>query len=171
MPARPATGPARPHGVDELILPGVSPSNVHGPGGRFRTEGVTNDLYNIAERLKELNPRLFINILEDRAQGTVAYVIMERTSRGTEEVVFKCKTLDPRVLEHVRYLMNVPFEKRFAEAEKEIDKYEADEHERELDDLVERIGLPMLRDLRELGFLGEYEHTDAGRSRRRHGAK
>jgi hypothetical protein len=116
-------------------------------------------MYNIAERLKELNPNLFISILEDREPGAahpITYVVMERTRNGTEEVVFRCFTLDARVLEHVRYLMRVPFAHRIAEAEKELDKYEADHHEHELDELVETLGLPMMRELAATGFLGNY---------------
>jgi hypothetical protein len=153
LAARPKHAPLKPAGMDELHVP-INPSNIK-TGGRFHVEGVTGDMYNIAEQLRELNPSLFINIIEDRApnaQFPITYVIMERTSRGSEEVVFKCHALDGRVLEHVRYLLRVPFEHRFAEAEKELDKYEADEAELHLDELTEDVGLPMLHELKRLGF-------------------
>lgn len=160
LAARPKTGPMMPPGLDELHLP-INPSNIK-VGGRFHVEAVTGDLYNISERLRELNPRLFINVMEDRhpnALHPITYVIMEQTSRGTEEVVFKCHYLDARVLEHVRYLMHVPFEKRYAEAEKELDKYEAEQHQTQLDELTEDVGLELRHELRRLGFTDGTYHA------------
>lgn len=165
MAAKPATGPALPSGIDELLIPGV-PANVR-PGGRFKVTEVTNDLYNIAERIKEISPRLFINITEDQGTGSKAYTIVEETPTGSQ-VVFRCNVLDARVLEHVQYLIKVPFAQRFAEAERRAEKYEAEAQEDEMSDLVERIGLPMLRDLKQCGFLGAYEAGST--SRRRFGA-
>lgn len=158
-PARVNTGPAKPPGIDELLLPGV-PANVR-PGGRIKVEAVTNDMFNIAERLAEINPRLAVNITENQVTGEKAYTIVEEVPGYGPQVVFRCNVLDARVLEHVRYLLNVPFEKRFAEAEKIADKHEADSHEHELDELTERIGLPMVRDLMECGFIdnrGGFQH-------------
>jgi hypothetical protein len=149
-----------PPGIDELHIP-VNPSNIK-TGGRFHVEAVSGDMYDIANRLAELNPRLFISILEDRAPDAlhpVVYVIMEQTNRGTEEVVFKCYQLDARVLEHVSYLMKVPFAQRFAEAEKELDKYEAEQHETQLDELTEDVGLAMRHELRRLGFTDGRYHA------------
>jgi hypothetical protein len=163
-PAQAASGPAIPEGMKDLHLP-LHPNNIR-TGGRFQVEAVSGDMFSISERLRELNPRLFINIIEDRAPKAlrpVTYVIMEQTSRGTEEVVFKCFTLDARVIEHVRYLMSVPFEHRFAEAEKELDKYQAEEQENEMDELVEHLGLPMLRELKANGFLGAYSAGSTSR--------
>jgi hypothetical protein len=134
--------------------------------GRFHVEAVTGDLYNIAERLKELHPSLYINVLEDRrpgAQHPVVYVIMETTDQGIERVVFKCTYLDARVIEHVRYLLGVPFAQRFAEAEKELAKYEADAKETQLDELTEELGLELRHELRRLGFTGTYRAGSTSR--------
>lgn len=168
--ARPKTGPARPDGIDELILPYV-PANVN--TGQIRNARITSDVYRIAERLQEIDSPypLAINLTQDLGKGATAYTIVELPPGG-ERVVFRCNKLDARVIEHVQYLIKVPLKDRFAEAEKIMDKWEAERREAEQDDLVERIGLPMLRDLRECGFLGEYGHgpgADLARSRKSFG--
>lgn len=81
---------------------------------------------------------------------------MEQTGPGQEALVFKCTVLDARVVEHVAYLVKVPVAQRAREAIARADKYEEESKENERQELVERLGLPMLRDLRECGFLGEY---------------
>lgn len=154
MPARPQTGPALPTGIDELILPGSAPRNLR-THGAYRVEGITSDLYHVAERLRELNERLLIHLVVDKATGDHFYTIVEVVD-GVEQTVFKCRDLDARVVEHVRYLLNVPMNKRFAEAERLTEKYEADQREADSDDLAERIGLPMARELAACGFLDEF---------------
>lgn len=148
--ARVATGPQRPEGLDELLLPFV-PSNVH-VEGRWRNAEVTSDVYNIAERLKELSPRLRINLTQDTATGQWAYSIVEDTATGWQ-MVFRCKKLDARVIEHVQYLMRVPFEQRYAEAEKIVERDAADAKAQEHEELYETLGGPMLRELERCGFL------------------
>lgn len=166
--AKAATGPATPAGLDELILPGV-PANVR-PGGDYRVEGVTNDVYNIAQRLKELDTPypLALNVIEDKTTGQVAYTVVELGSNG-ERVVFRTHRLDARVIEHVQYLVKVPFHERFKKAEELQAKWDAEEHDNEMDELVERLGLPMMRELMALGFDGHY--SAGSTSRRRFGAK
>lgn len=172
--AKPKTGPAQPDGINELILPYV-PANVR-PDGRYKATEITSDVYHVAEQLSELNPRLVVNCTTDTATGQYAFTIVEQnvpTPTGpVDQVVFRCNALDSRVVEHVRYLLHVPFDKRFAEAERIAAKHEADSAENESEMLVEKIGLPMLRDLRECGFLGEYgagPGSDLRRSRRKFG--
>ena len=150
--ARIATGPALPDGIDELVLPVGLPTNVQ-VDGRFRVEEVTSDLYNISGRLREeCGPEFFILIREDREFGAKAFTIMRRTDRG-EEFVFNCTRLDGRVIEHVQYLMKVPLEHRFEAACKIIDREEAEAHENEKDELTEKLGLPMVRELQRCGFI------------------
>lgn len=175
--ARPRTGPAQYEGIGELILPFV-PANVN--SDRMRTQRVTGDVFNVADRLMALNSRLRVNVTEYVDTGQKAFTIVEsgvpvfrnREWVKEDQVVFRTTKLDARVVEHVRYLLNVPAEKRFAEAERLSEEFEQDEHEKQMEDLVERVGLPMLRDLRECGFLGEYGHgsgQDANRSRKAFG--
>jgi hypothetical protein len=161
--ARVATGPAMPDGIDEIILPISTPTNIRFDGaasGRFRVEEITSDMYNISERLKEIDPNLYVLLREDRAMGAKAFTIM--WSRETDdELVLTCRRLDARVIEHVQYLMKVPLERRFNEACKIIDKLEAEKAEDEKDELVEKLGLPMIRELQRCGFIdtrGGFQH-------------
>lgn len=168
--ATPKVGPAKPDGIDELILPYV-PANIN--TGGIRNARITSDMFHISERIAEIDAPypLAINLTQDQGSGATAYTIVEEAPQGPR-VVFRCNRLDARVIEHVQYLIRVPLKDRFAEAEKIMDKWDADEKDREMDDLVERVGLPMLRDLRECGFLGEYGHgtgTDLARSRKNFG--
>jgi hypothetical protein len=103
-------------------------------------------------RLKELNPRLRINAISDTRAGETAFTIIEDTGDDVH-VVFRCRRLDARVVEYVRYLLNVPFAKRFAEAERLQKKWEEEAHEDELDELTERFGLEMQHELKKTGFV------------------
>jgi hypothetical protein len=173
--ARPKTGPAQYEGLGELILPFV-PANVN--SDRMRTQRVTSDVYHVCDRLQALNSRLRVNITEYTETGQKAFTVVETNVpvfidgkwEHEDQVVFRTTKLDARVVEHVRYLLQVPAAQRYEEAEKLATKHEEDEHERMMDDLVERVGLPMMRDLRECGFLGAYSKGgDASRGRRSFG--
>lgn len=135
----------------ELVLPGVTPANLK-LDGRYRSALVTSDMYNICNRLAELNPRLMIHELVDTFTGEHAYCIMEQTPDG-DKLVFKTKELDARVLEEVRYLMSVPFEYRYAQSLKLIEKLEAEAHQKELDELYENLGRQMLSQFEHDGFI------------------
>lgn len=137
----------------DLILPGVTPANLR-LGGPFKSTMITSDVFNICERLAELNPRLEIHFLwDERKGGDSGYVVMERISHDESQVVFKTRQLDGRTVEQVRYLLSVPFAERFAQSQKILDKLAKDEHEAELDELYERLGAPMLRQLFHDGFI------------------
>jgi hypothetical protein len=139
----------------DLILPGVSPTNLV-MGGRFETFSVTNDVYNICERLAELNPRLWIHGLRDINTDEVAFCIMEKTPRG-DELVFKTRELDARIIEEVRYLMAVPLAKRVEQMDRILQEREQAAHEAELDKLYETMGEQFRYQLWHDGFI---EHRD-----------
>jgi hypothetical protein len=139
----------------DLILPGVTPANLV-MGGRYETFAVTSDLYNICERLAELNGRLWIHGIRDTQTDEVSYCIMERTPEG-DKLVFKTRELDARIIEEVRYLLHVPFEVRFKAAEELLAKKEAEHKENELNKLYEDFGEQFRYQLWHDGF---YEHRD-----------
>lgn len=127
-----------------LLLPeGVVPTNLHLPNGGH-TYLLESDMYNICERIKELDPELII-VVHEHPGGRLSYVIMEPNRQGTGgyEMVKRYHELDGRVIEDLRYMLSVPFEKRFDEKVAEIDKSEADRKEADLDELYERVGGPM----------------------------
>lgn len=112
---------------------------------------VESDLYDICERIKEIDPSLFIVLLDDGDRA--AYAVMERCADGVERLVSKHRELDQRVLDKLMYLKSVPFEKRFAQIEAQIDREEAEEREREAEEMYETTGAPMYRELKRCGFI------------------
>jgi hypothetical protein len=135
----------------ELVVP-VRQSN-------FRQNGnapLTGDMFNICERIKEINPNLYIWPLEPPVQlgdRTFNYSIAEVCLDRVERLVMRVEHLDARILEHMQYLLKVPFEQRFAEAEALTDKFEADFKENELDKLYETLGAPMFKQMEHDGFI------------------
>lgn len=117
----------------------------------MRHAEVEGDVYDICERLKELDPRLHIILIEDGEQH--AYVIMEHCDDGVERMVFKTKELDPRILDKARELLYVPFEDRLKKIDRENEAYEQAFKEEELDRLYEDFGGPMYNQLEHDGFI------------------
>lgn len=116
---------------------------------------VDGDVYNISERIAEIDPSLYIDPLDPPVtigDKTWNFAITELCADGVERLVFRTEQLDARILEHVRYLLHVPFAVRFAEAEAREAKLDAERKENELNELAENVGLPMLRDLERTGF-------------------
>lgn len=137
--------------TSSLLLPtGEVPSNLHlDPSVRRRF--VDNDVFHICDRIAEVSRRLFIEEFVDGDKRS--YAIMEMCDDGVARLVFKTKVLDARVVSKVQYLLNVPFEKRFAEAERTEQEAEAARKDAELDALYERVGRPMLTELERCGFV------------------
>ena len=84
---------------------------------------VTSDLYDICARVKELDPRLFIVYHETNA---LPYTVMEHCADGVDRIVRQYATLDARVLESLRYMLNVPFAQRWRVTADEVDRHNAD---------------------------------------------
>ena len=112
---------------------------------------VESDMYNICERIKELDPNLkIIHLIDGETQS---FVIMETGRDGKEYYVMKTSELDGRVLEKLRYLLHVPFEDRIKALEKGNEEFEKKAHEDALDELYERVGRPMWTTLEKTGFI------------------
>ena len=151
-----------------LVLPDrVAPSNLHLREG-VRARFVESDLFDIADRLRELSDRLFL--VELTEQDDCSFVVMEMCEDGTERVVFRVKELDARVIARVREIMFVPFEHRFAAAEAAEEKHNAERADLELEQLYETVGRPMLTQLEHDGFIQRttsYGKRGLGRTRPR----
>lgn len=133
----------------DLLLP--QPDNVRGKFGSY----VTNDMYDIAKRIKEVDPSLCIQLLDPPVTfGADVYnfAIVELCKDGEERLVYRTAELDGRVPEYLQYLLKVPFAKRFAEAERIEQKHKDDAHEESLDKLYEEMGGPMEIQLERCGF-------------------
>lgn len=128
--------------MSALALP--RPSNLRGGPGTH----VEGDVYRICDRIREIDSNLWIDPLPGGG-----FAICERCADNVDRLVYKAPALDARIVEQLEYLLHVPFEQRFAEAEKEAAKYEAEHREKELDELYERLGGPMLPALERTGFI------------------
>ncbi len=134
-----------------LLLPaGTVPSNLHLDPAR-QARFVESDIYNICGRLREVSRQLFVE--EFLTGDGVSYAIMEMCDDRVARLVFKTKDLDARVVEKCQYLLNVPFELRYAAAEK-LEQAAAESFKQDqLDELYERVGRPMLTELDRCGFV------------------
>lgn len=112
---------------------------------------VESDLYHICERIKEIDPRLFI--IQLSAGDRCSYAVMERCDDGVERLVSRHIELDARVLDKMLELRSIPFEKRFAAIEAQIDKEEEERRTKESEEFYERMGGPMYTELANCGFI------------------
>lgn len=133
------------------------PENVRGRYGRW----VTADMFHISERIRELDggDRLYIQHLDPPAEynpgdfRNFAIVEIVPGMLPPERLVTAVAALDGRVIEHLQYLLRVPFKVRFAEAEKLEKKRQDDELAAELDKALEGWGWDMRKQLAHDGFI------------------
>lgn len=134
----------------DLVLPhGTVPSNLMMPPDR-RHVMVETDVFNICQRVREIDPNLKI-IWFDREKDP--YVVMETSIDGIERWVCATDALDERLLRKLQHMIGVPFEKRFEEAEKANEAFEKATREREFEELYERMARPMWTQLEHDGFI------------------
>lgn len=131
------------------------PANVRGRFGRW----VTADMFHISQRIQEVEggDRLFIQSLDPPARlpdGQVwHFAIVEVDENGTQWWVYGARELDARVVEHVQYLLKVPFRARFEAAEKLEAKRQQEDMDRQLDEALENWGWDFRKQLAHDGFI------------------
>jgi hypothetical protein len=135
-----------------MLPDGLAPSNLH-LRPSVKTQYVDGDMFDICERLAEIDPRLYIVQLHEDDEAN--YMIMEHCSDGVQRAVIPrgVKELDARVLEQVQYMLHVPFEHRLAAAEAQVEKADADHHEAVLDEMYDKMGGEFRRQLEHDGFI------------------
>jgi len=126
------------------------PTNLHLPDAT-QTTLVDSDLYHICDRIAEIDPRLFIVHLAHGEKD--AFAIMERCEDGVDRLVFKVAELDARVVDRLREIQAIPFEKRFEELEKREMETNRKRNEEAMDELYERLGGPMYTQLAKDNFI------------------
>lgn len=105
-------------------------------------DSIPGDLYMIADRIAEFDSALYVAYHPDNEKGQ--YVVMEQCKDGVDRFVTRVAELDGRIIEKLRYMQGVPFEKRFAEAERVEAKAKEDLKQLRLDTAYEQLGAPML---------------------------
>lgn len=83
---------------------------------------VESDVFDICNRIKEIDPHLFIVLHKGHEKP---WVVCEQCLDGVERMVKRYEELTPQVLEDLRYMMAVPYEQREREAQAQIDKENA----------------------------------------------
>jgi hypothetical protein len=151
-----------------LALPeGYAPSNLHlAPSVKARF--VDSDMFDICKRIAHVSRQLFIVQLEEKdpsriQRGTppVNYVIMEMGIDGGAYLVYKLRPgepLDARVIEKVEYMLRVPMDKRFEEAERLEREAEEQIRQDAIDETYEKVGAAFQRQLWHDGFI-EHRRT------------
>lgn len=103
----------------DLHLPGT-PSNMKFPphlAGKMKM--VEHDVYNICNRVKEIDPRLYVVLQEGHEKP---WVVMERTFQGDSvEMVARYERLDASILDDLRRMLSIPFEQRMRELFEKVD--------------------------------------------------
>lgn len=89
------------------------------PSNMQNVEWVTSDVFNIAERVKQIDERLRIALLPNQDRP---WAVFEVGPDGVERLVKKYERLDASVLEDLRYMLAVPFEQRLELVTREIDR-------------------------------------------------
>jgi hypothetical protein len=118
---------------------------------------VTSDIYMICERIKEINPRLYLLELEqDSREGQrFGYAIMEKCIDGVDRVIFRVTKdrLDARVLEKLRYIMALDLNERIAVCDREREREEKAQAEAASEEIWNSVGGPMWVELERDGFI------------------
>jgi len=136
-----------------LALPeGYAPSNLH-LAPSVQTRMVDGDMFDICKRLAYISRSLFIVQLTDRKGEHCNYVVMEKGLDHKVYMVMKTSELDARVLEKVEYLLRVPFDKRFEEAERLEREAEEKIRKDAIDEAYEKVGHGFQRQLWHDGFI------------------
>lgn len=136
-----------------ILLPdGMRPSNLHlAPTTKQRF--IENDVFHVADRLRDIDPSLNIVQLEGHKGKDVQWLVTEECRDGVVRPVGHFDACDNRMVQKVMFVMSVPFSERLRLLEAENEKFEAETRERESDELYERLGAPMLRQLDRDGFV------------------
>jgi hypothetical protein len=126
------------------------PSNlrVDMSGDRRNVMVVDSDLYKIADRVREIDPRLMIVYHDGHPEP---FTIMEQCEDGVTRFVARYAELDQRILDDLRYMLRVPFDERLKRVEREIDAKNAALEAMD-EETLDWIATEMRRDLVKTGF-------------------
>lgn len=93
------------------------------PGG-LRYKGkycrfVESDVYNVVNRIKEIDPRLYVVLHEGEKRP---WVVMEQCADGEVRFVTRYEELSPKILDDLRHMLAVPFQARIDAMQKKLDE-------------------------------------------------
>jgi hypothetical protein len=123
------------------------PSNMLATVGAY----VESDVFDICHRILEIDPDLLI-VPNDPGHAH-RFSIQHLDKNGNAYLVMTAETLDARILTDLQYLLHVPFEKRYAEAERLEAERERQRDEEQREKLYEKMGYQFYRQLDRCGFI------------------
>lgn len=129
------------------------PSNLQAPTLNTIVE---SDVFDICNRIKEIDPDLVI-VANDEGHAH-PFSIQHVDKRGQAYLVMNAEVLDARILTELQYLLSVPFEKRYAEAERRERESEVAAIEQQREALYEKIGHQFYAQLDRCGFIQRPDH-------------
>lgn len=138
----------------------MSDVHVPFPHGTIRTNRkppvmVTSDLYNVAQRIKEIDPALVLKLDEGHPKPWIVYEVRD----GAEHLVKRYEDLTPAILEDLRYMASVPFMERYEKLVKEIDADNAKSDTGMSEEQFERFAYDFRRALVDNGLSHSPYHT------------
>ena len=132
--------------MSDLLIPGT-PDNLRLPPHLRGVKTVEGDLYNVCNRIKEIDPNLYV-VLHDGQEKP--FVVMENCLDGEQRMVKRYAQLDASILEDLQRMLRIPFAKRFLEEAERVDAYnEAQENAWMESEAHEKLIFDMGRALRE----------------------
>lgn len=144
------------------------------PGG-LRYKGkfcryVESDVFNVVTRMREIDPRLHVVLQEGHK---LPWVVMEDCADGETRFVKRYEELTPAILDDLRYMLAVPFEKRIEIMQREADAAnDAAKRHRE-SDAWQEFAWDFGKTLYECGFTHDHAYVSRpndGKRRKRGGA-
>lgn len=97
--------------MSKLIVP-ASTSGIQGT-----VEMVSSDLYNISQRIKEVDPNLSLVFHKGKERP---WVVMEKCADGEERFVSRYEKADGRILDDLRRMLATPYMERLEKLEQKI---------------------------------------------------
>ena len=105
---------------------------------------VESDVYNICNRIKQIDPSLFVVWQEGQAKP---WIVVEQCADGEQRMVERYEELDARILEDLQRMLRIPYGERFKKITAEIDAHN-ERLRSETNRDMERIAWTMRRALR-----------------------
>ena len=129
-----------------------APENLLLSGGQ-KSMLVESDVFDICERVREIDPNLFIVTLDHPVHEPYRFAVMENCPDNCARMVKRYEELDARVIDDLRYFAAKPLPERLREIERNEDKEKAEMHERELEEMYDAFGGAMWSQLDHDGFI------------------
>lgn len=144
--------------ASELVIEGV-PTNMSLPPGA-RVSRVEADVFNICERLREHDPNLRVNVVQDG--GEHAFIITELGPDGVERLVTRVPELTPELIVDCQKMLAIPLKDRLRAIDKENARRKAEFEAAKLEELWEGAG----QQTYDAMFRGGFVHTPKSESYR-----